>query len=137
MLYRPALSVMVERVFSISAGLDASTVTPGSTAPEESCTRPEMLACAAACAGKRSIAAQTNTSAVINRRMSGLLGGADFRPARTGDGLIGSTPRPRTCANAHVSDVSCVERSYPTTKRLPIVASCRTPLDASVPAGLD
>ena len=37
-LYCPVLSVTTERVFSISAGLDASTVTPGSTAPEVSLT---------------------------------------------------------------------------------------------------
>jgi hypothetical protein len=31
------------RTFSISAGLDASTVTPGSTAPDESRTTPAMV----------------------------------------------------------------------------------------------
>ena len=36
--YWPALSVTADRVFSISAGLDASTVTPGSTAPDASLT---------------------------------------------------------------------------------------------------
>src|SRR5260221_1271499 len=84
MLYRPALSVIVERVFSIRAGLDASTVAPGNTAPEESCTRPEMLACAAACAGTRSIAAQINTSAVSNRRIRGLLGESGKFACRAG-----------------------------------------------------
>jgi hypothetical protein len=43
MVYRPAPSVTPTRVFSISAGLEASAVTPGSTAPVESCTTPEML----------------------------------------------------------------------------------------------
>jgi hypothetical protein len=36
MRYCPVPSVTAERVFSISAGLDASTVTPGSTAPDAS-----------------------------------------------------------------------------------------------------
>src|SRR5688572_14793703 len=35
---------MVERVFSMSAGLDASTVTPGSTAPVASFTVPAIVA---------------------------------------------------------------------------------------------
>ena len=46
--YRPAPSVTVLRTFSISAGLAASTVTPGSTAPEASLTMPAMVACAQA-----------------------------------------------------------------------------------------
>src|SRR5262245_36053349 len=35
----------------MSAGLDASTVTPGSTAPDASFTAPVMTACASAAAG--------------------------------------------------------------------------------------
>src|SRR5688572_26562548 len=46
MRYRPAPSVAVVRTFSISAGLAASTVTPGRTAPDESLTAPAMVACA-------------------------------------------------------------------------------------------
>src|SRR5262245_28053623 len=49
---------MAVRTFSIRAGLDASTVTPGSTAPEVSFTTPAMLpavACAAANVGKRNV----------------------------------------------------------------------------------
>src|SRR5262245_50353461 len=42
--YRPAPSDTTERDCSIKTGLAASTVTPGSTAPDESCTRPEILA---------------------------------------------------------------------------------------------
>jgi hypothetical protein len=34
--------VTTERVFSMSAGLDASTVTPGNTAAEESLTVPTI-----------------------------------------------------------------------------------------------
>src|SRR5262249_32076240 len=42
--YSPFSSVIVERTFSISAGLAASTVTPGSTAPDVSLTTPVILA---------------------------------------------------------------------------------------------
>src|SRR5262249_44129374 len=51
--YCPVLSVTAERVFSMSAELDASTVTPGSTAPEASRTVPVSAACASAGAGSR------------------------------------------------------------------------------------
>jgi hypothetical protein len=40
------------RVFSIKTGLEASTVTPGSTPPDESLTSPEMLAWANAPNGR-------------------------------------------------------------------------------------
>src|ERR1700724_3683475 len=40
MLYRPSLSLTAVRTFSIRAGLAASTVTPGSTAPDVSRTTP-------------------------------------------------------------------------------------------------
>ena len=42
-LYWPVPSVTAVRTFSMSAGLEASTVTPGSTAPEESRTTPAMV----------------------------------------------------------------------------------------------
>src|SRR5713101_7014692 len=42
MLYRPSLSVTTLRTFSINAGLAASTVTPGSTAPDVSFTVPAI-----------------------------------------------------------------------------------------------
>src|SRR5262245_5279888 len=41
---------MVVRTFSMSAGLDASTVTPGSTAPELSIARPPIAAALVPCA---------------------------------------------------------------------------------------
>src|SRR3954452_5247018 len=44
----PLPSVTTERVFSISAGLEASTVTPGSTASEASLTTPAMVPSACA-----------------------------------------------------------------------------------------
>src|SRR5215467_9322410 len=49
--YCPVLSVTALRDFSISAELAASTVTPGSTAPDESFTTPASVACANAEAG--------------------------------------------------------------------------------------
>src|SRR5262245_4285448 len=46
-LYWPCPSVVAVRTFSISAGLEASTVTPGSTAPVVSRTTPAIpLLCA-------------------------------------------------------------------------------------------
>ena len=50
MRYCPLSSVTLARTFVISAGLDASTVTPGSTPPDESRTAPARL-CAEASAG--------------------------------------------------------------------------------------
>src|ERR1051325_5737457 len=49
--YWPLPSVTAERVFSMSAGLDASTVTPGRIAPEASLTVPVRVACANTVAG--------------------------------------------------------------------------------------
>jgi gentisate 1,2-dioxygenase len=43
--YCPALSVAAALVPSMSAGLEASTVTPGSTAPDESFTTPAIPLC--------------------------------------------------------------------------------------------
>src|SRR6476660_635495 len=59
MRYWPEPSVTTERVFSISAGLAASTVTPGRTPPEESLTTPAICACAKTVEG---IAAMNNTA---------------------------------------------------------------------------
>src|SRR5262245_1994496 len=50
--YWPALSVTTVRNFSMSAGLVASTVTPGSTPPEASLTTPAIVAWAKALAGR-------------------------------------------------------------------------------------
>src|SRR3954469_11992635 len=61
-MYRPALSLIAVRDRSMRAGLDASTVTPGRTAPVESRTTPEIVACARAIAGTISaISAPTAT----------------------------------------------------------------------------
>src|SRR5215471_13526778 len=64
MRYKPAPSVTVARVFSMSAGLDVSTVTPGSTAPDESFTTPVIDACAYASVGNRT--RQANMPIVFN-----------------------------------------------------------------------
>src|SRR5678816_4217884 len=66
MLYRPSPSLTTVRTFSISAGLAASTVTPGSTAPEASFTVPEMDACANAVIGNS--ATQINPASIRNAR---------------------------------------------------------------------
>src|SRR5262249_32474938 len=65
MRYSPRSSVTAVRDFSIRTGLVASTVTPGSTAPEESVTTPETLAALVPCAdaqtsGRRREAAAMN-----------------------------------------------------------------------------
>src|SRR5262245_29975264 len=49
----------------MSAGLEASTVTPGSTAPEESFTTPASVACASASEGVKTT---TRTIAVRSKR---------------------------------------------------------------------
>src|SRR5712675_2941548 len=53
--YWPAPSVTPWRDFSVSATLDASTATPGSTAPEGSRTMPASAACACAAVGSNSV----------------------------------------------------------------------------------
>ena len=64
MRYWPLPSVTTVRTFSIRAGLLASTVTPGRTAPEVSRTVPVMVACAYASVGSRTKAStRTNRTA--------------------------------------------------------------------------
>src|SRR5215831_2647945 len=50
--YCPVPSVSAVRVFSMSTGLDTSTVTPGRTPPDGSLTVPAMVACASTVPGK-------------------------------------------------------------------------------------
>jgi len=61
--------VTVARVFSISAGLDTSTVTPGNTAPELSLTTPVTDAWAYAAIGANTTAASANTANLRTPRM--------------------------------------------------------------------
>ena len=66
MRYWPVASVTTDRTRSISAGLAASTVTPGSTAPDVSFAVPVMVAWAHTTAGTMSRA--SNTVAVTHTR---------------------------------------------------------------------
>ena len=50
-VYRPCASVTADRAPSMSAGLEASTVTPGKTAPVVSVTWPAIALCACAAIG--------------------------------------------------------------------------------------
>ena len=67
MRYCPVLSLMVVRTFSMSAGLVASTVTPGRTAPEVSLTEPAITACAKTPVGTRTIDARITNACRVER----------------------------------------------------------------------
>ena len=69
-LYWPELSVTTDRVFSIRAGLDASTRTPGMTDPDESLTTPAIAAWALLVAGTRNTAALRTIRHITTRRIS-------------------------------------------------------------------
>src|SRR4051812_27304615 len=69
MRYAPSPSVITERVFSMSTSLEASTVTPGSTAPDVSLTRPAMALWACAAAGSQSTHASAPTPANTSFRI--------------------------------------------------------------------
>ena len=69
MRYCPAPSVMTLRTRSMSAGLVASTVTPGSVAPVVSRTTPAMAACARAADGSTNVATDAATRLKRRRRM--------------------------------------------------------------------
>ena len=64
MRYCPVPSVVALRTFSMRTGLAASTVTPGSTAPDASRTTPAMVACADAVEGNRAAIATTASAHV-------------------------------------------------------------------------
>src|SRR5215203_5245111 len=78
MRYWPEPSVVAVLTFSISAGLGASTVTPGSTAPEASLTTPVMEACANTADGTRTKATNVTIHNEL-RRIWSLLLAADYR----------------------------------------------------------
>src|SRR5688572_17754974 len=59
----PLPSLTAVRTFSISAGLAASTVTPGRTAPDVSLIKPVMDACARAAVGTRTMPTNTSNAA--------------------------------------------------------------------------
>jgi hypothetical protein len=60
MRYWPSSFVTPDFIFSMSAGLLASTVTPGRTAPLESLTTPAMALCASAGRPARNITRATS-----------------------------------------------------------------------------
>src|SRR5688572_18503898 len=68
MRYCPVPSLVAERTFSIRAGLEASTITPGSTAPESSRTTPASDACASARVGSRTSSAAASPSRAATYR---------------------------------------------------------------------
>src|SRR5262245_54854082 len=102
MLYRPSLSVTTLRVFSISAGLDASTVTPGNTAPDVSLTTPAIpladACCAAATDGNSNVHVTTMTPKPPRVRTIG----SSFCHSLTGSEL----PMPAMCSAVE----TCVTR---------------------------
>jgi hypothetical protein len=67
MVYWPSLSVTAVRAPSMSTGLEASTVTPGSTPPVASVTRPAIWLCADAPVG--STATHASATQNVNRRL--------------------------------------------------------------------
>src|SRR5262249_7900337 len=94
-------SLTTERTFSIRTGLDASTDTPGRTAPEASLTTPVMAACASAAAGR----SRTSNRAAADRR-------AKLHIVF----LLGRVQGRRACARSH----ECVAG----TERCPLSAVC-------------
>src|SRR5262245_31318389 len=64
-LYAPFASVVADRTCSINAGLAASTVTPGSTAPVASFTTPANALCARAAVGSASSRASMPTDTKV------------------------------------------------------------------------
>src|SRR5687767_13125960 len=67
MRYWPVSSVTTDLTFSMSAGLAASTVTPGRTAPDASLTTPAIDACAYAIVGSTDSEQNTMTIRVARR----------------------------------------------------------------------
>src|SRR6187402_2643558 len=105
--YVPEPLVTVERVFSISTGLDTSTVTPGNTPPDASLTVPEIaLVCAEANTGVR-----TKTSKAIQRTVERITTAPPFPRRRRGNQTLAAgaaTPRQPslTAPTAHVGEPS-------------------------------
>src|SRR5262245_33142351 len=73
-LYCPEPSVSTARVFSISTSLDASTVTPGSTAPDASFTTPAIALWADAMAGSSTTNAAASATAMTLRNIQASFG---------------------------------------------------------------
>src|SRR5258705_13340766 len=67
--YCPESFVTVDRVFSMRAGLEASTLTSGNAPPEASCTTPAIDACARAAPGSAAHATVKRTASRVTHRM--------------------------------------------------------------------
>src|SRR5712691_7293257 len=80
-LYWPSASVTTDRTRSINAELDASTVTPGSTPPDESLTTPAMPPAPCAHAGLDGSASNSNASSATPGLLAMCLLLAQNRPA--------------------------------------------------------
>ena len=78
--YCPAPSVTPMRTFSIRAGLDASTVTPGSTAFDSSLTVPVRVPCANAKDGSRTAAVRSRKT--FDARRMGASSSTEWVPRR-------------------------------------------------------
>src|SRR6266446_1795255 len=91
MRYWPSASVTAVRTFSIRAGLAASTVTPGRTAPEASLTTPAMPDAVVSWAH----AVEATITKVIQARLT----------SRTLDRAIGSPPFFRRHSTAHATEM--------------------------------
>src|SRR4029453_8540893 len=91
-LYCPVPSVTTVRVFSINAGLEASTVTPGSSAPEESLTTPAMDPCARAYVEKRRRTATTSDPSLNSFMLPPAEVAKGSGSVRTDDSLRGTLP---------------------------------------------
>jgi hypothetical protein len=87
MRYWPASSVTATRTFSIRAGLEASTVTPGSTPPDWSLTVPVRVPCANASDGSRAAATTIKTDLEAPLMVSLLQYRPGF-PTTTGCGVL-------------------------------------------------
>src|SRR6185503_5705874 len=95
MRYRPLPSVTAVRTFSVSAGLAASTVTPGNTAPVVSLTSPARMACAAATRGTAATSPNNRKHLTIVRIVTSGVGGLFVVPSQRRDISAAVTPLSR------------------------------------------
>src|SRR5215475_10761489 len=92
----PLPSVTLDRTFSMSAGLDASTVTPGSTAPDASLTTPAIDAWAYTTDGTRMHDSSTPASTLPTLRIGSIpLLSRPRRPASDTEDSQGFSQPPR------------------------------------------
>jgi len=92
-LYNPCVSVTTDRTFSMRTGLDASTVTPGSTSPLSSLTTPTMLLWATATAGTSPSTPKAITTTTANMTRGLISTSRLVRHTKTFPRLIARIPR--------------------------------------------